>query len=252
MFAFGSYVIGQISMWAGDDATAKKWFYEALRLDPASEAGQQVRILARRVAPAPPSAEGTSGGDAPREPAPVQMSAAAPAAAESPGRGAPSGRWARRLVPGAALLATVLVVLAVAKKSGPRAGFAPSAPAVDSQPKETSAPSDWPPRPPIAGEPAPAKKTAAAVHDSDADGAKTTRASDPEGANDDEKKDPRKGTVLLPARASGHRIFVDGRSAKTDGIAPLHLRCGPHVIQIGSSGTPEDVNLPCGGEVQLQ
>ena len=48
MFAFGSYVIGQVSMWTGDEATAKKFFYEALRLDPTSEAGQQVRILARR------------------------------------------------------------------------------------------------------------------------------------------------------------------------------------------------------------
>ena len=33
-FAFGSYVIGQVSMWTGDEATAKKFFYEALRLDP--------------------------------------------------------------------------------------------------------------------------------------------------------------------------------------------------------------------------
>src|SRR5262249_11824876 len=40
MFAFASYVTGQLSMWAGDEATAKKWFYEALRLDPASEAGK--------------------------------------------------------------------------------------------------------------------------------------------------------------------------------------------------------------------
>ena len=58
-FAFGSYVIGQLAMWAGDDATAKKFFYEALRLDPTSEAGQQVRILARRgtAAPAQPGAE---------------------------------------------------------------------------------------------------------------------------------------------------------------------------------------------------
>ena len=70
MFAFGSYVIGQLAMWAGDDATAKKWFYEALRLDPASEAGKQVRILARRAAGAAPApgADAQPGDDA--EPAP--------------------------------------------------------------------------------------------------------------------------------------------------------------------------------------
>lgn len=148
-------------------------------------------------------------------------------------------------MPGAALLATALVVLAVAKRSAPSAGPTPSARPVDSQPEETSAPSAWPLGPPTAGEPAPAQKTAAAIHESDTEGAKNEAQEDP-------KEDPKKGTVLLPVRASGHRIFVDGRSVKTDGIAPLHLRCGPHVIQIGSSGTPEDVDLPCRGEVQLQ
>ena len=69
MFAFGSYVLGQLAMWAGDDATAKKWFYEALRLDPASEAGQQVRILARRGAETlgPPSTVEPSHRDQPVE-----------------------------------------------------------------------------------------------------------------------------------------------------------------------------------------
>ena len=72
MFAFGSYVIGQLAMWAGDDATAKKWFYEALRLDPASEAGKQVRILARRAAGAAPApgAEAQPGDDASSVPRP--------------------------------------------------------------------------------------------------------------------------------------------------------------------------------------
>src|SRR5262249_56389992 len=107
-FAFGSYVIGQLSMWAGDDATAKKWFYEALRLDPTSEAGMQVRILARRgtETPAPPSVPVAAS-----EP-PVQ--AFPPSIQPSK---APSSRWARRLVPGAALLAGWLMALAVAKVS---------------------------------------------------------------------------------------------------------------------------------------
>jgi hypothetical protein len=60
------------------------------------------------------------------------------------------------------------------------------------------------------------------------------------------------GTVLLPPRASGHRIFVDDRRFKTEGTAPLHLRCGRHVVQIGSAGTPDPIELPCGGEVQLE
>jgi hypothetical protein len=64
------------------------------------------------------------------------------------------------------------------------------------------------------------------------------------------------GTVVLPSRAAGHRIFVDGRRAKasetTDGVEALHLRCGAHVIQIGSSGGQERIDIPCGGAIQLQ
>ena len=83
-FAFGSYVIGQVSMWTGDEATAKKFFYEALRLDPTSEAGQQVRILARRgtAGPAQPGAEGPPRPEPPAEPAPV--AAPVPAVASVP------------------------------------------------------------------------------------------------------------------------------------------------------------------------
>jgi tetratricopeptide (TPR) repeat protein len=237
LFAFGSYVIGQIAMWGGDDATAKKWFYEALRLDPASEAGQQVRILARRGAPAVPSQGEPSDHDDTHGPASAPTSERAPVVASSQYQKVPSRRWSRRLVPGAALLATALVVLALAKKSAPSAGRVPSASPVVSQPKETSASSDGPSGGPTANELVAAKKAPEAIRQNEADG--TTN-------------DAKKGTVRLPARASGHRIFVDGRSVKTDGVAPLHLRCGPHVIQIGSSGTPEDVDLPCRGEVQLQ
>jgi hypothetical protein len=74
----------------------------------------------------------------------------------------------------------------------------------------------------------------------------------PEAAPERHLDDAEWGTVLLPARASGHRIFVDGHRFKTDGIAPLRLHCGPHVVQIGSAGTADRIDLPCGGEVQLE
>jgi tetratricopeptide (TPR) repeat protein len=241
LFAFASYVVGQLSMWAGDDATAKKWFYEALRLDPDSEAGAQVRILARRgagtaspaggaTAPEPPAGEKAS------EPAPV----VAPEPAERPTRlaspaGAPSGPRTRRLATGAALLvAGALVVVVVSRRSAPRSDLAPSpgdlaplaidaAAPVEAQRQEAAAP--------------PVKKETKAARERDDDDAQT-------------------GTIVLPSRASGHRIFVDGRRAKseetTDGIEPLRLRCGSHVIQIGSGGTPETIDLPCRGEVHIQ
>jgi tetratricopeptide (TPR) repeat protein len=245
-FAFGSYVIGQVSMWTGDEATAKKFFYEALRLDPTSEAGQQVRILARRgtAGPAQPGAEGPPRPEAPAEPAPV--AARVPAVANvppaqavpaSPPSKAPSSGGSRWLVPGLALLATAAIgIFAVARRSPPAAELAPSvspqpALSVDASPAVEQERADTPAPPP------PPLKETKVMTDKDAEEA---------GADAD------MGTVLLPPRAAGHRIFVDGRRGKTDGSEPLRLRCGRHAVQIGSSGTPETIDLPCGGEVQLQ
>ena len=236
MFAFGSYVIGQLSMWAGDDATAKKWFYEALRLDPSSEAGKQVRILARRgSAPAmPPSGSA--------QPDPANSSQGAPVSLREPPAGATtapqpstaraSGR-SRRLLAGAALLATgALVILAVARSSAPSA---PPAPRASLQPAAVDA-----------AEPGDSASSDASVLP---DG----EAEKPSQAAPEQHLDAAEwGTVLLPSRASGHRIFVDGHRFKTEGTAPLHLRCGRHVVQIGSAGTADSIELPCGGEVRLE
>jgi len=237
LFAFGSYVIGQVSMWAGDDATAKKWFYEALRLDPTSEAGRQVRILARRGTAAAMAPGGEELAVLAKPSKPALGSAREPPADATTGpqpSKAPSSRRANRLLAGAALFATgALVFLAVARRSAPSAGPAPgaspqsalsidAAPPVDADRGDSSV---------LPG--GPAKKPAEATREEGSDEAAW-------------------GTVLLPSRASGHRIFVDGHRFKADGIAPLHLRCGSHVVQIGSAGTPDPIELPCGGEVQLQ
>ena len=245
MFAFGSYVIGQLAMWAGDEATAKKFFYEALRLDPTSEAGQQVRILARRgtAGPAQPGVEGPPRPEPPAEPAPV--AAPVPAVASvppaqtvpaSPPSKAPSSGGSRWLVPGLALLATAAIgIFAVARRSPPAAELAPS---VSPQPALSVDA--------LSGRRARTRGTTAAPPPLKETKAMTDK--DPEEAGADADM----GTVLLPPRAAGHRIFVDGRRGKTDGSEPLRLRCGRHAVQIGSSGTPETIDLPCGGEVQLQ
>jgi hypothetical protein len=253
-FAFATYVIGQASMWAGDDATAKRWFYEALRLDPTSEAGTQVRILARRtgssgmsglwklpdaVPPAADPAEKPAVPPVSKGPPPV------PAAARvKRPSAAPPNRWAERLVPVVVAVATVgLVTVFVARRPGPRAGMAPSAlpqpapasavPPVALEPHAPPPPPDGPGAGALAGDPDPEIKATKSLKEKAPD-------------------DGARGTVLLPARASGHRIFVDGRRAETDGTAPLRLLCGPHVIQIGGHGTPEHIDLPCRGEVQLE
>jgi hypothetical protein len=246
LFAFGSYVIGQVAMWNGDDATAKKWFYEALRLDPASEAGAQVRILARRGARTAALAGPEMAIEKPASPVPAESPAAAPAevpqqpvpsaASGPPPARAPAGaKGGGRLVTGLALLAAgVLVVVFVTRQATPTVELPPAP--VMPVPAAIDAAAPAAAEPAVAPE-APAKKE--------------TKAAAEKGDDD-----PQMGTVVLPARAAGHRIFVDGRRAKTeetsDGIEPLHLRCGSHVIQIGSGGTPETIDLPCRGEVQIQ
>ena len=236
MFAFGSYVIGQLSMWAGDDATAKKWFYEALRIDPTSEAGKQVRILARRGTGTamPPGAEEPADLAKPQSRAPVpgvSRRRTPPGPPAFQGALEPTGHG---LLAGVALLATgALVVVAVAQRVGAQRGVyaSPSpeaahsveaAPPADADHGDSSVPPEGP-----------AKKPSEATGEKGSDEAEW-------------------GTVLLPSRASGHRIFVDGHRFRADGIESLRLRCGPHVVQIGSAGTPEAIQLPCGGEVQLQ
>ena len=207
MFAFGSYVIGQLAMWADDDATAKKWFYEALRLDPASEAGKQVRILARRAAGAAPApgAEAQPGDDAAPVPAPeppVQVVAAVPPA-RAPSR--PRGKRGKRGVAVAVLIVATgaFVILAVAREAGLRKGRSGRAPR-------------------------PRRRSRAMLHRLPDRKARTRpgrRRAPSIASGDAEQDDAEMGTVLLPPRAAGHRIFVDGRRAKTDGAraAPAPL-----------------------------
>jgi hypothetical protein len=238
MFAFASYVIGQLAMWAGDDATAKKWFYEALRIDPSSEAAKQVRILARRGGEpaAPPGGEEPTAAPArPPEDEPAPMPASEPPAQAAPsGRpAAPAGGSTKGLVAVVALLAAggvaYLGYVGVTKPADPEPGPARTAPP-----------------PPVR-----LAIVADAAVSADAQGAAASALA-VDGAIAQEREDGGVGTVLLPSRAADHRIFVDGRRARTDGVAPLRLKCGPHVIQIGSGGTPETVDVPCGGEVQLE
>jgi hypothetical protein len=57
------------------------------------------------------------------------------------------------------------------------------------------------------------------------------------------------GSVDARAEAAGHRLFVDGRVV---GQTPCEakVRCGSHVVQVGSGGLPHRVTVPCGGVVR--
>jgi hypothetical protein len=235
-FAFGSYVLGQVAMWASDDATAKKWFYEALRLDPASEAGKQVRILARRggANATAPGAEAPPASEAAPEPPPIAApEPPVPAAAVSPAHAPSRRRGGRGLAVTFLLLATAaFVILAVARRAE-----------TPGQPTELATASP-PPALVDAGASTGSEQT-------DAAGSTPAAHGTADAAGDAAENAAETGTVLLPPRAAGHRIFVDGRR-RSDGAEPLRLRCGQHVIQIGSGGSQEIIQVPCRGELQLQ
>ncbi len=58
------------------------------------------------------------------------------------------------------------------------------------------------------------------------------------------------GQLVFPPSAAGHRIFVDGRVVG-DGAQPAVVRCGAHDVKVGSAGTTQRVDVPCGGSITL-
>lgn len=50
--------------------------------------------------------------------------------------------------------------------------------------------------------------------------------------------------------APGRRIYVDDKVA---GQTPetITLKCGPHKVKLGSAGNPQEIDVPCGGEIAV-
>ena len=59
-----------------------------------------------------------------------------------------------------------------------------------------------------------------------------------------------RGELHFPPFAAGHRIFVDGHVVG-DGADPAVVRCGLHDVQIGSAGSKQRVDVPCGGTLTV-
>jgi hypothetical protein len=57
--------------------------------------------------------------------------------------------------------------------------------------------------------------------------------------------------VTFPASAQGHRVFFDGRPMAVP-LTPVKLRCGRHMIRIGSAGRPRVTDLACGQSITLR
>ena len=56
------------------------------------------------------------------------------------------------------------------------------------------------------------------------------------------------GLIKTPNAAPGRRIFVDEKAvAQTPDSVPV--KCGAHIVKLGSSGKTQNIDVPCGGEV---
>lgn len=248
---------GMSAMAEGDEPTAKKYFYEALRLDPESPAKHQVRLLALRTTPPPPVVEEVLEEVEPDpEPEPVAQASAPKAEPEPEVAEVDHGPRSRpTMPPHSTPTATAMVQAPPSSKTG-LIGVAIvllGAAAIIGMTQSPSPPVPAPPTPALIGPQAVVKTAPVPESAPRAPSALVEPVVEPVvEAGLPEKIAIRSdaGNVQLPASASGHRVFIDGRLQK-DGSMLLVLPCGPHVIQIGSHGTPKSIDVLCGQEIRL-
>ena len=227
--------------------TAKKWFYEALRLDPdlrGREAGADPGATWNGGRAAPPGEPAAS----PRKHAQTErrlrsrreragtQPPPAPAPSTAPSSGGERGSWPG----GAARDGAALAIFAVARTLGAqRAGRTARLPPARALRRRDAEPVD----------PEPQRRAGAAR--------RRRRPTKPSEGDDrarhlDEERTPTWGRCCCRPRrrASDLRRRAprqDRRNARRSVSA-----VAAHVVQIGSSGTADPIELPCGGEVQLQ
>jgi serine/threonine-protein kinase len=60
------------------------------------------------------------------------------------------------------------------------------------------------------------------------------------------------GTIIPPAAAQHHRVWVDGEVVDLSRGMGFRLPCGAHVVRVGSAGASQSVDVPCGGVVTVK
>jgi hypothetical protein len=77
-------------------------------------------------------------------------------------------------------------------------------------------------------------------------GAKASAPDDPNALPAGVVLGPRDGLIRTTKSAEGHRVFIDDRYVG-EGEAYFRVTCGPHAVRVGSAGTTQRINVPCGG-----
>jgi serine/threonine-protein kinase len=62
---------------------------------------------------------------------------------------------------------------------------------------------------------------------------------------------PAFGTIVPPAAARHHRMWVDGELVDLAKDPTLKVPCGTHLVRVGSSGASQSIDVPCGGRVTV-
>lgn len=86
------------------------------------------------------------------------------------------------------------------------------------------------------------------------DAARPTDAAAPSADVDAAPPNPhgkRTGEIVAEDAPRGRRVFVDGR-AVGETPAIVTAPCGSHEVKVGSKGTPQTVDIPCGGRVTVR
>jgi hypothetical protein len=78
-----------------------------------------------------------------------------------------------------------------------------------------------------------------------------TKDGNRDGVSGGGKKKPGQLNLATPTGRS-HRIFVDGRLVNGKGQLLIPLSCGKHLVKVGRTGKPKEIDVPCGGEVMLE
>lgn len=100
------------------------------------------------------------------------------------------------------------------------------------------------------------RDVAAQNRDASADASATTPAEAGASAADVDAAPPnphgkRTGEIVAEDAPRGRRVFVDGR-AVGETPAIVVAPCGTHEVKVGSKGTPQTVDIPCGGRVSVR
>jgi pyruvate/2-oxoglutarate dehydrogenase complex dihydrolipoamide acyltransferase (E2) component len=158
---------------------------------------------------------------------------------QPPAPGAP-GRLVALVVLVGAVIGVAAVLLLWARGRTPTAYVPPARPSVSSSATTSavaSATASAPQPPPSS----PASDVVAAVAPAPAPASASTPPA-PVGTT---------GTITVPESRAGHRIYVEQRVV---GESPgtFTVRCGVHAVKVGSQGNVRNVNVPCGGDVEVK